>query len=495
MPNSKLADANPAILGIDPPVTLAQANEIAAMADAITDVESPWAVAISQWKKGHIPNEAETGWVKKAVEEADISIDEEPSPEKERTVGDMTVAELAQFLREVTATSSLNDRERAVRNAFDAQHGRSMTMPEPAREYWVKDVLESDPELGDAVVFDDEANGKLMAAPYSKDTNGNITFGPAAEWREVKLQYVLIKVSELAESAKEPEIQEKGEPEPVILKEQGDPMQAQMMEHVRVIEAKAFHSDDPQGPVSVTFEPIQPGWGNPKDNNYYPAPMLAAHPEVFVGAKMFLSEHESGSHNERNHVSMVKSHIGFSTARAPQYDMVVYDPYTAQKVRNMKAAGALGALEFSIFANGQRRSATIDGKKGYVVESIDSDPKPIIDWVSRAGAGGRAVSVQEKDTEVKMLEKEQVRAFLSEHANLPQVSVDRLLVESYETEDSLKERLDAEVEYVKAVTGSGKPFGMAGQPPKVGMTVQEAEEQKCGIEERFGLVPARTIRD
>ena len=66
MPYSSLDDANPAIKGIDPPVTLAQANTIAAMADAIEEegeADNPWAVAIAQFKKAY---EAESDkWVKR----------------------------------------------------------------------------------------------------------------------------------------------------------------------------------------------------------------------------------------------------------------------------------------------------------------------------------------------------------------------------------------------------------------------------------------------
>ena len=53
MPYSSLAQANPAIRGIKPPVSLGQANLIAEWADKIKkdDVKSPWAVAIAQFKK------------------------------------------------------------------------------------------------------------------------------------------------------------------------------------------------------------------------------------------------------------------------------------------------------------------------------------------------------------------------------------------------------------------------------------------------------------
>jgi len=61
-----MEDVNPAIKGIDPPVTLSQANTIAEWADKIEaegDVDSPWAVAIAQFKKAY---EVEGGkWVKK----------------------------------------------------------------------------------------------------------------------------------------------------------------------------------------------------------------------------------------------------------------------------------------------------------------------------------------------------------------------------------------------------------------------------------------------
>lgn len=65
MPYSSIKDANPAIRGIKPPVTLAQANSIAKQADAIgTDKEkNGWAIAISNFKKSHKVKDGQ--WVKK----------------------------------------------------------------------------------------------------------------------------------------------------------------------------------------------------------------------------------------------------------------------------------------------------------------------------------------------------------------------------------------------------------------------------------------------
>jgi len=64
-PYDKLKDVNPALKGIDPPITLAQANQIARVADSIGSDEkkSGWAIAISQFKKSHIVKDGK--WVKR----------------------------------------------------------------------------------------------------------------------------------------------------------------------------------------------------------------------------------------------------------------------------------------------------------------------------------------------------------------------------------------------------------------------------------------------
>lgn len=430
MPYKSMDEINPALTGIEPPITLEQANLIASWADEIENVESPWAVAIAQFKDSY---EVKDGvWIKKAVQE------------------------VAEARGEGKGVGGEPQGDGGADTCVCPECGATV-----AHERGIPCAEQECPKCGVVMMGKVEENAERTVADMTIAELADLIKGLLAE-------VITVPEAVLTEFAKdeEPEVQEAGEPEPVILKEEGQPMQAQMLEQVRVIEATALKEDNPQGPVRMVIEPIQPGWGNNKDKNYYPAQMLKDCAPAFVGAKMFLTDHDPNEHNERNHVSQVQEMVGFSPVGAPRYSVAVYDPYTAQKVRNMKEAGALGALDFSIFANGQRRAATIDGKKGHVVEAIDADPKPIIDWVSRAGAGGRAVSVQEKQTEVKMLEQEQVRAFLSEHASLPQPSIDKLLAETYETEDALKEALDAEVEYVKAVTGSGKPFGMDGEPEK-----------------------------
>lgn len=76
-PYKSMKDANPALKGIDPPITVSQANDIAKQADSIgTDGEkNGWAIAISSFKKTHVVKDGK--WVKKSTEEMEMSSMEE----------------------------------------------------------------------------------------------------------------------------------------------------------------------------------------------------------------------------------------------------------------------------------------------------------------------------------------------------------------------------------------------------------------------------------
>ena len=62
MPYSSLKDINPSLKGINPPISLAQANEIAKQADAIGADKKGWPIAISNFKKNHKVEDGK--WVK-----------------------------------------------------------------------------------------------------------------------------------------------------------------------------------------------------------------------------------------------------------------------------------------------------------------------------------------------------------------------------------------------------------------------------------------------
>jgi hypothetical protein len=63
MPYSKLSDINRALKGIHPPITLAQANWIADLADNEIKGAYAWPTAIKMFYRTHVP--VGKGWVRK----------------------------------------------------------------------------------------------------------------------------------------------------------------------------------------------------------------------------------------------------------------------------------------------------------------------------------------------------------------------------------------------------------------------------------------------
>lgn len=393
MPYAKMSDVNPAIKGIKPPVTLAQANKIAEWADKIEGADNPWAVAISQFKK--LYEKKDDGWVKKKAESADDGPNDEG--EESQPVGDLEEA------------------------------GKRLNRSQIKRLQGALEVIQD----------------TLSWANYDDVV-------PEVEE----------EVSEFAESAS-----------------------GRAMKLVEVDQAEVV-------PLHLEVALIEPGFGNKRDNHYYPRNVLERDAGVFEGTKMYESDH--GPKNTRLWVSTVKEIKGFTESGAPIGLVSVHDPGFATRIMALEADDLLGKMECSILANGKAKKGKIDGKKTKIVEAITEADS--VDWVTRAGCGGRALSLSESEEE-NMSEKpedtnideggeesentelsegdegpqENLEADVVEEAlgktNLPDASKARLSEADYQSEDDLSDAIKVEVAYVKELTGSGKPFGQGSAEP------------------------------
>jgi len=287
---------------------------------------------------------------------------------------------------------------------------------------------------------------------------------------------------------------------------------------------------------------IRPGWGNKKDNHYYSPELLRRDAKIFEGVKMYTSNHKPDQKSVRTEVSVVKRITGFTDDGAPIASVAVHDPDFAEATRNRKKLGTLETLECSILAGGRtRKGKAPDGRKGNIVEAITSATS--VDWVTKAGAGGHAIALAESNTGgVNMMDKEQVTRLLSE-SGLPQDAQERLAGAEYEDEEAVKEAILAEAkqepkflaeaeikelleasrlprqaqerlteakyldtealksaieserQYIKEITGSGKPFAQGDTAP-VDATMSEADfnAEYDDILRRHGLnVPQREV--
>lgn len=93
--------------------------------------------------------------------------------------------------------------------------------------------------------------------------------------------------------------------------------------------------------------------------------------------------------------------------------------------------------------------------------------------------------------EVKPLAEAEVVKIVGE-THLPDAAQKRLAAQPYANEKELRTAIEAEVEYVKTLTGSGKPWGLGGTQP-ADQPISEADYQKSldEIDRRHGIATRR----
>jgi len=151
-----------------------------------------------------------------------------------------------------------------------------------------------------------------------------------------------------------------------------------------------------RAPVVVEFQVLKPGPGNKKDNRYYPAETVERDIHVFQGVDVFATDHREAERSERTKVGKVlKVPTRFTSERAAVGEVLIYDPDQAEKARNRNDAHVLETLECSIFGTGRSRDGKVNGTTYKVVEALTEGL--YLELVSKAGAGGHALSLAESE--------------------------------------------------------------------------------------------------
>ncbi len=276
-----------------------------------------------------------------------------------------------------------------------------------------------------------------------------------------------------------------------------------------------------RAPLTMRVKLIRPGWGNLKDNHYYPPEVLRRDARVFEGKKMYTTDHVQGEKSERTEVSVIEAIEGFEDDGSPIARVKVFDPGFAEKVRNRAKAGVLYMLECSVLGAGTAKPFTLDGRKGKIIESITDAES--VDWVTRAGAGGHALEIAEaqktnqeganmadekENVEVTQTEQVQleiapvveaeqpapaeptrlseveVSTLLEAEKRLPAASRVRLAESTYTDGDAVQTAITKELEYLKEALGSGQPFGLGASKPAPKLTPAEIAEREAAAIDR-----------
>ncbi|MFA5322347.1 MAG: hypothetical protein WC373_06695 [Smithella sp.] len=474
MPYNSLKDINPSLKGIKPPITLEQANSIASTADGMEakDIKGAWGIAIKQFKQFHTVRNKK--WV-------------ERNKMPEKTKENNPVVENHFLSQEVLDDVQTKEFENECYVPFSVKSFSQLKLQQESEEI-SKGVKETTSYFTQILwnIMNDS-----MIEPENKITDAqNLIDEFMAE-----LAMVLT-----------PSMENTSEKETEKSKDDGK-------DSVKLIESFSGEitlqeSNDPGNVTYLDLQIIRPGWGNTHDNNFYPKETLAKDANKFVGVKMYETDHREDEKSTRTWVSTVKEIKGFTDDGAPIARVAVHDPGFAQRIRNLQAAGILDKMECSILGSGKvRRNFEADGRKGNMVEALTSVSS--VDWVTRAGAGGKVLNLEESASEIvepenqnnkdkengnmkdeinleakdvetpdetktteaqlkeklpgeerKPIEKKVIEEALSA-SRLPVISQQRLAEKSYFDLSELTTAITGELDYIKSVSGSGKPFSLS----------------------------------
>lgn len=561
MPWSNWSDVSSSLKGIKPQLTLAQANSIARQADAIGG-STGWAVAISNFKKTHkvsgdrwVKKSSEVDVVPEAVRKnasrglayAAVFKDREVDPQNIDIARDLTEGRVNPELLRELATADVNDGDRR----FVAQEDDGPTVGHLslllrgglAGRAWAKKQVKELPvkeayvDYGASMVLplsvftfaDLEAQQKMdeavlrveMAISQFQSLANNILWSTEIDRRSA-LQALIgelqTKINECLEEVQTAESQHGGPNSDLAIQESSEGLVLEFGE--------ADETSKDKGSVYVDIEIIRPGWGNSRDNNFYPREVLERDAKVFEGCKMYETDHNQGQKSTRTWVSTITEIVGFTEQGGPIGRAFVHDPNFAERLTNLNEAGLLNKMECSIVAYGTYNEGTVDGKKGNIIESFTRAKD--VDWVTAAGAGGRALrlvgeseegldmtdepkveetQVEEQEIEIHeseaedasdepkveeavvepiRLEESFIEGYLSK-TKLPKIAVTRLSERQYETEADLKAAVEAERNYITQLTGAGEVFGNTREVTETSPenAFKESEAQKDEIVKKF----------
>ena len=275
-------------------------------------------------------------------------------------------------------SQDLSSFSRDVRAAFNARFKLKQDDVYDTASYggymYVEDIFVDHPTLNNSIIVDKA--GEFWQVDYEATDDG-IVFVGTDKWLRVFRTYVPTS--------------------PVAPEAEVDDADSAEFGEAEVGAVLGLIEGSNGGPLQLNVAVIEPGWGNKRDNNYYPSSVLKRDAKVFEGAKMYATNHKQSEKSVLTEVSQVlECPTGFTESGAPIARVGVFSEQFAESIRNRDALGVLGDLHCSILAGGKvEKGFTADGRKGRKVVAITEAVS--VDWVTRHGAGGRALSMVEGD--------------------------------------------------------------------------------------------------
>jgi hypothetical protein len=272
------------------------------------------------------------------------------------------------------------------------------------------------------------------------------------------------------------------------------------------IDAPLAEQGDPnRGPLVLEAVLIRPGWGNKVDGHYYPREVLERDSSVFEGVKMYATDHRPEEKSVRTEVGIIDKIVRYDEG-APVARVSIFDPDFAESTRNRARLGQLQSLACSILAKGKVEKGTVEGKDANIVQSISSAMS--VDWVTKAGAGGQAISLAEADekhlsetgeqvsptppgqpapTAPVTLTEQEILEVLAE-AGIPDALAGPFCRAPYQSVDELRALAAPIGQWVQRATKAGMPFGLGQSTAETSANSPTWEEVEKERKDKFNKI-------
>jgi len=561
MAYKKIEDLPNGLRGIEPPISVEQANEIAAQAEAIPESEgvSPWGAAINSFKKRYVVRNG--AWVKRTEEAEPVAEAATYKAAALRMARDMEtllsdrtipatlrkeVEDVRTALRRTWADLEAegNGSERPVKHEEPEDEEDEGEMEEGnnpllertfvtvaghkrvsladcvrAYEASLAPMAEAKPELEPAIITQDAPPpqptpdkarewatqlGALLAEVTSYLREQAREDAPAPGEGDAPTD---VGSEPLAESAMPGQGDQTSDPTdatvPAAVSEaieyEDSSEQEVTLRETAITEDASGHvielveamptAWDGQGPLKLRTVLIEAGPGNARDRHYYPAEMLQRCASLFEGKKMYATDHKDSEKSVRTEVAdILKCPAGYTERGGIIAEVGIFDPDFARKAWNRAQMGTLQNLAVSIVGAGKTRRGVVDGQSYDVVTDITEGAA---DWVTAAGAGGRALAIAEtaqpsapEEETTHMLEKDKVAEILKARSGVTEAMAARLGEREYKSAEAVEAAVVAELDYIAEAAGAGKPTGLAesAQPATPAHKGRSAEEHDAAMQ-------------
>ena len=232
---------------------------------------------------------------------------------------------------------------------------------------WLREVY-VDSHVGTCAIVTDL--DEIIAVPFSIQT-GNIVLASRLDWFAVRRMFLTLEQADDIKSK----------------------LSASLSEMGCVLQVLQEQEESEGFVIRVRF--IAAGSGNTKDNIYYSPEVLKESVPLFVGVKMYVTNHNPNEVDVLHEVGQILTSEWNDETQSVEGDVAIFSKELQDSIVERGKHSLLGGLKVSITALGSKLNHTITFEERELFPVSKIEKILTVDFVSNAGAGGQVLAIKE----------------------------------------------------------------------------------------------------